>query len=69
MQCKFPYKQGHLRLGVSVLLGHTKVDNVDHVLALRARSTDQEVVGLDVSVDQVLLVNGLNSRQLLWPEC
>ena len=53
-----------LRLGVPILLRHAEVDNVDHILALGARSTDQEVVGLDVSVDQILLVNCLYPCQL-----
>ena len=52
----------HLRFGISVLLGHTEVDDVDHVLALGTWSPNQEVVGLDVSVDQVLLVDCLDSR-------
>lgn len=53
-----------LRLGVTVLLGHTEVDNVNNVGTLGAWSADQEVIGLDVSVDEVLLVDGLDSRQL-----
>lgn len=57
----FPVWNMLLRLGVTVLLGHTKVDNVDNVGALRAGATDEEVVGLDVPVDEVLLVDGLHS--------
>ena len=53
-----------LGLGIAVLLGHTKVDNVNDVGALGSGSTDEEVVGLDVSVDEVLLVDGLYPRQL-----
>jgi hypothetical protein len=61
----FPVRDVLLRLGVTVLLGHTKVDNVDNIGALRARAADKEVIGLDVPVDEVLLVDGLNSRQLI----
>jgi predicted ATP-grasp superfamily ATP-dependent carboligase len=50
-----------LRLGVTVLLGHTKVDNVDNIGALGAWTANEKVVGLDVAVDEVLLVDCLNS--------
>jgi hypothetical protein len=50
-----------LRLGVAVLLRHTKVDNVDDIGALGAWTANEKVVGLDVAVDEVLLVDGLNS--------
>ena len=53
-----------LGLGVAVLLGHAKVDNVNNVGTLRTRAADEEIVGLDVSVNQVLLMDGLDSRQL-----
>jgi hypothetical protein len=53
-----------LCLGVTVLLGHAKVNNVYDVGALGAGSTDQKIVRLDVSVNEVLLVNSLNARQL-----
>lgn len=53
-----------LRLGITVLLRHTKVDDVDDVGSLGARAADQEVVGLDVTVDEVLLVDGLDAGQL-----
>lgn len=48
------------RLGITVLLGHAKVDDVDDAGGLGAGSADEEVVGLDVAVDQVLLVDGLD---------
>lgn len=51
-------------LGIAILLCHTEVDNVDDVGALGAGSADEEVIGLDVAVDQVLLVDGLHPRQL-----
>lgn len=53
-----------LRLGVAVLLGHPKVDDVHNVGGLGAGTSDEEVVGLDVAVDEVLLVDSLNSREL-----
>jgi len=60
----FPVGNVLLRLGVAVLLGHSEVDNVDNVGALGAWAADEEVVGLDVSVDEVLLVDSLHPRQL-----
>jgi hypothetical protein len=56
----FPVGNVLLGLRVTVLLCHTKVDDVDDIGALRARAADEEVVGLDVAVDEVLLVDGLN---------
>lgn len=53
-----------LGFGIPVLLGHTEIDDVDHIGGLRARATDEEVVGLDITVDEVLLVNGLDAREL-----
>lgn len=53
------------RLGIAVLFGHTKVDDMDGVSALGAWATDEEIVWLDISVDQVLFVNSLHPRQLL----
>ena len=52
-------------LRVTVLFGHTKIDNVDDIRGLRAWSTNEKIVGFDVTVDEVLLVNCLNARQLL----
>jgi len=54
-----------LRLWVTVLLGHAEVDDVDNVGSFGAGAADEEVVGLDVTVDQVLLVDGLHARQHL----
>jgi hypothetical protein len=60
----FPIRNVLLRLGIAVLLSHTEVDNVDNVGALGAWTSNEEVVGLDVSVDEVLLVDGLHPGQL-----
>lgn len=54
-----------LGLGVAVLLGHAEVDDVDDVGRLGARAADEEVVGLDVAVDEVLLVDCLYAGQHL----
>ena len=53
-----------LGLWVAVLLGHAEINCVDDISGLGAWSADQEVVWLDISVNEVLLVNGLNSGQL-----
>lgn len=57
----FPVRDVLLCLGVTVLLRHTEVDDMDDIGALGARAADEEVVGFDVAVDEVLLVDGLNS--------
>jgi hypothetical protein len=54
-----------LGLGVSVLLGHAKIHHMNHIGGFGYRTTDQEVVGFDVTVDEVLLMNGLNAGELL----
>jgi hypothetical protein len=56
----FPVGDVLLRLGIAVLLGHAEVDDVDDIGALSARAADEEVVGLDVAVDEILLVDGLH---------
>lgn len=48
-----------VRLGVTVLLGETKVDNIDLVATLA--DTHEEVVGLDVTVDEGLGVDVLDA--------
>jgi hypothetical protein len=57
----FPVRDMLLCLGVTVLLRHTEVDNVNDIGALRAWAANKEVVRLDVAVDEVLLVDGLDS--------
>jgi len=54
-----------LGLGVTVLLGHAEVNNVNNVGGFAVGPSDQEVVGLDVAVDEVLLVDGLHAGQHL----
>jgi len=53
-----------LGLRIPILLGHAKVDNVDDIGGFGARAPNEEIVRLDVSVDQVLLVDRLNPGEL-----
>ena len=50
-------------LGVTVLLGKTKVDDIDLVATLA--NPHQEVVGLDITVDERLGVDVLDTRDEL----
>lgn len=50
------------------MLGHSKVNDVDYIGGLGVRATDEEVVGLDITVDQVLFVDCLNAGELLLLE-
>ena len=52
-----------LTLTVFVALGQTEIDNVDVVFRALITS-DQEVVRLDISMDDPLLVHFLNSMDL-----
>ena len=52
-----------LALGVFVLLGQAKVDDVDVVLGLLV-TAHQEIVRLDVTVDDPLFVHFLNAANL-----
>lgn len=60
----FPVRNVLLRLRVPVLLRHAKVDDVDQVGGLGRGAADEEVVGLDVAVDEVLFVDRLDSCEL-----
>jgi len=51
-------------LGVDVLFGQPKVDDVDRVLPLASRPPNQEVLRLHVSVYQTLGVDVLHPRYL-----
>ena len=52
------------RLGVNVLLGQAKVDNVHDVFAGHVVPPHQEVLRLHVTVDQVFVVHVFNSCNL-----
>lgn len=53
-----------LRLGIPILLGHTKIDYVNYIGRFGPRASDEKVVGLDVSVNQILLVDSLDPSEL-----
>ena len=53
-------------LGVTVFLGKTKIDDVDLITTLA--DTHQEIIGLDITVDEGLGVNVLDSRDELIGE-
>ena len=53
-----------LALGVLVALGKTEINDVD-VVAGGVRTTDQEVIGLDITMDNTLLVNLFNTSDEL----
>lgn len=54
-----------LRFRIPILLGHSKVNDVNYIGGLRVRATDEEVVWFDITVDQVLFVDSLNAGELL----
>jgi hypothetical protein len=54
-----------LGLGITVLLGHTEINHVNDIGGLGPWPANKEVVRLDISVDEVLLVNSLNARKLV----
>ena len=60
----FPVRNVLLRLWITVLFGHAKIDDVDDISGLRLWTANKEVVGLDIAVDQVLLVDSLDTGQL-----
>jgi hypothetical protein len=49
-----PIRNVLVGLGVDILLGQAKVDDVDDVLVLAGLPTDEKVLRLDIAVDQVL---------------
>lgn len=51
--------------GISVLFGHAKVDDVNDIGSFGAWSANEKVVRLDIAVDKVLFVNGLNAEKHL----
>lgn len=53
-----------LRLWVAVLFRHAEVDNPDCVCAFGTASTNEEIVWLDISVNEVLFVDCLNASEL-----
>ena len=53
-----------LSLWVAVLLGHAEINNVNDIGCFASGATNKEVVGFDISVDQVLFMNSLNTGEL-----
>ena len=53
-----------LGLGISILFGHSEIDYVNYVGGLGRGSTDEEIIRFDISIDEILFVNDLHSRQL-----
>jgi hypothetical protein len=53
-----------LRFGIPILLAHAKIHHMDDIGNFGSRSTKEEVVRLDVTVDEVLFVDCLNSPEL-----
>lgn len=51
--------------GVTVLLCHAKIDHVNQVGTGGVGSPNKEVVGLDVTIDERALVDGLHPRDHL----
>lgn len=49
---------------VSVLLCHAKIDKENIVSGLSAGLADQKVVWLNITVNEVVIVNGLNTSKL-----
>lgn len=45
---------------------HALTDNVDGVRRLCARDANQKVVGLDIAVDEGLLMDGLDASDLQY---
>lgn len=58
----FSIRDVQMRLGISILLGQTKVDDIDLIAPLS--NTHEEVVRLDVSVDEVTGVNVFDTGDL-----
>lgn len=46
---------------VSVLFGHSEINDMNDIGGFSTGTTNEEVVGFDVSVDQVTVMDGLDS--------
>lgn len=53
-----------LGLWVTVLLGHAKINDMNNIGSFGAWSANEEIVGLDIAVNEVLLVDCLDAGQL-----
>lgn len=52
------------RLRIAILLRHAEIDDMNDVCGLCAGPADEEVVGFDIAVYKVLLVNRLHPGKL-----
>lgn len=46
------------------MFGHSEIDDMDHIGCFGGGSADEEVIRLDVTVNEVLLVDGLDAGEL-----
>lgn len=53
-----------LRLWITVLFCHTKIDQVDHIRICRSWSSNQEIIRFYISINQVVLMDALNPCNL-----
>lgn len=60
----FPVPDVLLRQRVDIFFGEAKVDDMYEAVLLARRTTDEEILGLHVAVDDVLGMNVLQSRYL-----
>lgn len=52
------------RLWVSILFSHSEIDNMDDIGSFCSRTTNQEIIGLDISVDEIFFVDCLDAGEL-----
>lgn len=48
-------------LRIAVLLRHSEINNVDNISSLGIGSANEEIIGFDIAINQVLFVNGLDA--------
>lgn len=61
----FPVRNVFFGLGINVLFGQAKVDDVDDVFLLIPLSSNEKVFRFYISIDEVFRVHILHSRNLL----
>lgn len=47
--------------GIPILLCHSEIDDVNDIGGFRVGATDEEVVGFDVTIDEIFLMDSLYS--------
>ena len=63
-----PVRNVLVSVGIDVFLRQSEVNNVDDLPLLRGLPSDEKVLGLHVSVDQMLRVDVLHPRNLTISE-